>query len=80
MSNLLENSTAVSDAELQMLLEQARRACSTTGALSSECAAAWDAIEEIHAAHAHQRALQKTNFERYCEERPDALEARIYDV
>jgi hypothetical protein len=42
---------------------------------------AWDIVEELQAEAAHQRAevLQKTAFEQYCEENPDALEARLYD-
>jgi len=43
---------------------------------------AWDIVEELEAEAAHQRAskLEKTSFDTYCEEFPDALEARIYDL
>jgi hypothetical protein len=81
MSKLLEtNDTAPLEQQLQSMLEQARFACSNNGELSSECAVAWDAVEEMQAASSDRRLKQKTNFDRYCEERPDALECRIYDV
>jgi uncharacterized protein YgiB involved in biofilm formation len=66
--------------ELQKMVEQARSTCKVSGDMSSECAAAWDAVEEMQAATADRAAHQKTDFERYCETRPDALECRIYDV
>jgi uncharacterized protein YgiB involved in biofilm formation len=66
--------------ELQKMIEQARSTCKMSGDMSSECAAAWDAVEEMQAATADRLAQQKTDFERYCEVRPDALECRMYDV
>jgi hypothetical protein len=61
--------------------EHARLVTETRGVVSPEAAAAWDVVEELLAEAAHQRANKpKTNFDLYCEERPDALEARIYDV
>ncbi|MCA1994371.1 MAG: Calvin cycle protein CP12, partial [Coleofasciculus sp. S288] len=50
-------------------------------ATSPESAAAWDAVEEMQAEAAHQRArrLEKTAFEDYCKEYPEAVEARIYE-
>ncbi|PSB23966.1 Calvin cycle protein CP12 [Stenomitos frigidus] len=86
MSKLLEtnaletNSTAPLEEQLPSMLEQARIACSTNGDLSSECVAAWDAVEEVQAASADRRLHLKTSLDRYCDERPDALECRIYDV
>ena len=55
--------------------------CSTEGATSGECAAAWDAVEELQAEAAHQRQdhPQKTYFEQYCDSNPDAAECRVYD-
>jgi len=43
---------------------------------------AWDIVEELQAELAHQRAKkpEKTYFEEYCQENPDAFEARIYDT
>lgn len=78
--NLETNSGATLEEQLPSMLEQARTACSTNGALSSECAAAWDAVEEVQAATADRRLQPKTSLERYCDERPDAAECRIYDV
>ena len=61
--------------------EQAREVCSTEGTNTSECAAAWDAVEELQAEAAHQRQNQpnKNSLERYCDENPDAAECRLYE-
>ncbi|TVP68524.1 MAG: hypothetical protein EA342_05765 [Leptolyngbya sp. LCM1.Bin17] len=62
-------------------LETARDACDTAGSTSQECAAAWDAVEELQAEAAHQRdkGTDKSSFETYCENNPDADECRVYD-
>ncbi|MCW6038603.1 CBS domain-containing protein [Spirulina subsalsa FACHB-351] len=62
--------------------DAARAVCAEKGATSPECAAAWDIVEELQAEAAHQRAMKppKTYFEEYCEEHPDAVEARMYDT
>ena len=78
--NLETNDATTLDAQLPSMLEQARTACSTNGELSSECAAAWDAVEEVQSASADRRLQHKTSLDRYCDERPDAAECRIYDV
>ena len=67
--------------QIQQEREQARTVCSTSGAESGECAAAWDAVEELQAEASHQRQKQpkKTSLERYCDENPDADECRLYD-
>ncbi len=67
--------------KIQEELENARAVCSTEGATSGECAAAWDAVEELQAEAAHQRQdrPQKTYFEKYCDDNPDAAECRVYD-
>ncbi|MGB3404121.1 MAG: CP12 domain-containing protein [Microcoleaceae cyanobacterium] len=67
---------------IQQAIEEARSVCSQKGATSRDCAAAWDAVEELQAEAAHQQAkpIVKTAFEEYCEENPDALEARMYDT
>ncbi len=81
-SDFVENPKAVllSD-RIQAAIEEARQVCSQKGATSKECAAAWDVVEELEAEAAHQRAAkpQKTAFEAYCEENPEAREARIYE-
>jgi hypothetical protein len=80
MTKTLENNNIEQD--LQNSIEQARTACSTNGALSNECAVAWDVVEEIQAAIADRRTIKqaKNSLQQYCDERPDALECRIYDV
>lgn len=69
------------ETEIQKAREAARAICQEKGATSPDCAAAWDIVEELQAEAAHQKAekIEKTHFEEYCEENPDALEARIYD-
>lgn len=68
------------DPHLQPLVDQAHAACKTNGDFSSECVAAWDVVETMQAAVADQRRQPLSNFERYCQDRPDGLECRIYDV
>lgn len=74
----------VLDERIQLAIERARAVCAEKGAASKECAIAWDEVEELQAEASHQRAEKtyhtKTAFEQYCEENPDALEARIYDT
>lgn len=61
--------------------EQAREVCSISGGESPECAAAWDAVEELQAEASHQKqeAPVQTSFQQYCSENPDADECRIYE-
>ena len=67
--------------KIQKAIESARAICAEIGSTSPECAAAWDAVEEMQAEAAHQRArrVEKTAFEQYCQEYPEAEEARIYE-
>ena len=67
--------------QIDQELQNARNVCSTEGASSGECAAAWDAVEELQAEASHQRQNQpsKTPFEKYCDDNPDAVECRVYD-
>lgn len=60
--------------------EAAREACSTN-ATSAECAAAWDAVEELQAEASHQRENEpeKSPLEKFCDENPDADECRLYE-
>ena len=72
MSNITE--------QIEQEREQARAACDTSGATSKECAAAWDAVEELQAEAAHQKEVKpKTSLEKYCDDNPDAAECRLYD-
>jgi len=68
------------DQDLQEALDQARSACSAD-VNSSECAAAWDAVEEIQAEISHKRQVApKNSLENYCDNNPDADECRVYDL
>ena len=73
----------VLEQRIQEAIAHARAVGTSKGTNSPECAVAWDEVEELHAEAAHQKAevtqQKKTPFEEYCEENPDALEARIYD-
>ena len=61
-------------------LAEARAVCDVNGSDSPECAAAWDAVEELQAEASHQRQVQPKNpFEQYCNDNPDAAECRVYD-
>ncbi|MFM9265492.1 Calvin cycle protein CP12 [Tychonema sp. BBK16] len=61
-------------------LENARTVCDISGNTSGECAAAWDAVEELQAEASHQKQVKpKNSFEKYCDDNPDAAECRIYD-
>lgn len=74
---------SVLEERIQAAIERARAICAEKGVTSSECAVAWDEVEELQAEASHQKAdktyTSKTAFEIYCEDNPDALEARIYD-
>ncbi|MBF2025370.1 MAG: Calvin cycle protein CP12 [Oscillatoriales cyanobacterium C42_A2020_001] len=61
-------------------LQEARAVCDVKGSDSPECAAAWDAVEELQAEASHQRQVKpKNSFEQYCDDNPEAAECRIYD-
>lgn len=82
-SNFVEEpQEVVMETAIQKAIAEARAICSSKGVTSKECAAAWDVVEELQAEAAHQRAkpIEKTAFEEYVEENPDAAEARSYDV
>ena len=67
--------------QIQRERESAREVCSTSGADSGECAAAWDTVEELsaEASHQKQKTPKKSSLEQYCDENPDALECRVYE-
>jgi uncharacterized protein YgiB involved in biofilm formation len=73
MSNIQE--------KIQEELANARSVCSTEGTNSAECAAAYDALEELQAEAAHQRQDNpvKNSFEQYCDANPEAAECRVYE-
>ncbi|MCL6436197.1 MAG: Calvin cycle protein CP12 [Leptolyngbyaceae cyanobacterium HOT.MB2.61] len=66
--------------KIEQELAEARAVCDVSGSDSPECAAAWDAVEELQAEASHQRQTQpKTSLEQYCDDNPEAAECRIYD-
>jgi len=68
--------------KIQEELQGARDACDTSGNNSAECAAAWDAVEELQAEASHQRqkgGAKKSSLEEYCDANPEADECRVYD-
>ena len=69
--------TAIFDA-----LTEARSTCEVNGSNSSECAVAWDIVEELQAEKSHQKqaAKIKSSLENYCATHPNALECRVYDI
>lgn len=71
----------VLEEEIQKAITEARAICAQKGNTSKECVVAWDIVEEMQAELSHQRSQkpEKTAFDQYCEENPDAVEARIYD-
>jgi len=74
MSNIQE--------EIDIERAQARAVCETQGGNSTDCAAAWDAVEELQAEASHQRekgSHHKNSLEQFCDDNPDAAECRVYE-
>lgn len=66
--------------QIQQELTEARSVCDVNGSNSPECAAAWDAVEELQAEASHQRQTKpKTSLEQYCDDNPEAAECRLYE-
>lgn len=66
--------------KIQKEVDEARSVCDLSGATSAECAAAWDAVEELQAAASHQKVDEpKNSLAQYCDDNPDAAECRIYE-
>jgi len=70
--------------DIQTQIEQERQSahtvCDTSGSTSKECAAAWDAVEELQAEASHQQQVKpKTSLEQYCDANPGADECRVYE-
>lgn len=61
-------------------IKDAEAAC-TDDSASSECAAAWDVVEEVSAAasHAKDKAKATNPLDEYCKDNPEGEECRIYD-
>lgn len=66
--------------KIQQELVEARAACDSFGSGSQECAAAWDAVEELEAEASHQKQVKpKNSLEAFCDDNPDAAECRLYE-
>lgn len=67
--------------ELQDAIKKAREVCAKTSPRAEECAAAWDVVEELQSEIAHQSAkrIEKTAFEEFCDEFPEAMTGQMYD-
>ncbi len=63
-------------------VEQARAACDTKGNSSTDCAVAWDIVEELQAEKSHRQTIDqpKSSLDRYCDQHPEAVECLIYDL
>lgn len=68
------------DLELRAAREHARRLTMMHGIDARDVAVAWDTVEELMTAKARQRSRALSSFEQYCQDHPDASEARLYDV
>ncbi|MBD0263104.1 MAG: Calvin cycle protein CP12 [Hassallia sp. WJT32-NPBG1] len=80
MTNISETAKSNIQDQIQEEVEQARTVCDVSGSNSPECAAAWDAVEELQAEASHKRQNKKKNsLEQYCDDNPEAIECRIDD-
>ena len=80
MTDIQQKTTNNIQEQIQEEVEQARSVCDISGGGSAECAAAWDAVEELQAEASHQRQSKpKNSLEQYCDDNPDAAECRVYD-
>ncbi|NES99649.1 MAG: hypothetical protein F6K62_13510 [Sphaerospermopsis sp. SIO1G2] len=79
MTNIQEKTNNISE-QIQDEIQEARNVCDTSGGNSAECAAAWDAVEELQAEASHRRQTKpKNSLEQYCDDNPEADECRMYD-
>jgi hypothetical protein len=77
-----KGSTKIMEQAIQEAVEQARSACEAKGNSSSDCAVAWDIVEELQAEKSHRQNINKpkTTLDSYCEAHPEAVECLIYDL
>jgi hypothetical protein len=73
--------TTLLERELQDAIRKSREICTITSPRSEECAAAWDMVDELQAEIAHQEAkrIEKTAFEEFCDEFPEAVRKHELD-
>jgi len=77
-----QNGTKTLENAILEAINEARTTCDRNGSDSTNCAVAWEIVEELQAekAHQHQAKKHKTLLESYCEQHPEAIECLIYDV
>jgi CBS domain-containing protein len=70
------------DADLVAAIAHARDLCTQKGVTSKDCLDAWKVVDALQTEAAFQRSeiLEKTAFEAFCDEYPDALDATIYET
>lgn len=79
MTNTQETTNNIEE-RIEEEIQEARSVCDISGSNSAECAAAWDAVEELQAEASHQRQNKtKNSLEQYCDANPEADECRMYD-
>jgi CBS domain-containing protein len=81
-SNFVEQSHSVLlENIIRDAIANARDICAKRGIKSQECTVAWELVEELQAEAARQQAvkLPQTAFEEYCQEYPEAMEARMLE-
>ena len=73
--------TTVLEQELRDAIKKAREICNNTSPNSEECFTAWDVVDELQAEMAYQEAkrIEKTAFEEFCDEFPEAWRGRDYE-
>ncbi|MBD2166170.1 Calvin cycle protein CP12 [Calothrix membranacea FACHB-236] len=77
-----QNGTKTLQEAILEAINEARSTCDRNGSDSTNCAVAWEIVEELQAKKAHQQQAKKrkTDLEIYCEQNPEAIECLIYDV
>ncbi|MFM7221726.1 MAG: Calvin cycle protein CP12 [Nodosilinea sp.] len=67
--------------QLEAEIDYAHQVTAEKGETSPEAAAAWDVVEEMRAEVSHQHhGPKKTDFDRYLENNPEAIEGLMYDT
>lgn len=82
MSRVVEANRNLEEA-IQEAIAQAHAACENQGNASSDCAVAWDIVEELQAEKSHQKqgkTSNKNSLEQFCDENPEAVECLVYDL
>jgi CBS domain-containing protein len=89
ITDILERSNAIEQPQelelaekIRHLSETAQRICRENGPGSTACANAWAVVDSLQAEFAHQRAepLEKTAFEIFQDEYPEAFKDREYEA